>query len=675
MQLNNRIADRIENYVEDGEHHPFFESHWPEQRRLSFIQAAEQFGLSAEVDSIHQRIGYLREIEKIKIPPIVGVIGGKNAGKSSFVSGFLSDAGRRRVLAGEAFKAGTQRFVLWLPQKFKDDDRVRDALDQVFTDTFGNQAEDLPDDPEAAHRAYQQGNSFAQPLVAFDPELDALGFCFLDTPDFQTAYDSRDTEPSAHLRFEWISKSARLLQGVVFIVSRSDIGNQIFSMPESFLATEMQDFPRYLCLNKIRKPQPELIDDADVVRAIESYGAKKTFGSFDFDIRNSEQWLPQTEEALILTDRAAPVFFDLRIKEFGPAIAAESLLTHELRSLDESTLLSTNRDRALSRLLRELESTRKSLLQRIEAHQQHLNNTVGELRDQLETMIPANDQDFIRMTPKLQEHLGTAIREAAPIYVRSLYLTDKYLAKVMTPLKKTLEVLKWSSIKGWFSVDSKRETQTKHVSGLLTPEIFADMSFKCKPTSHLAHEELLGAWADVINHLNVDLSDQAVEMLNQEARALWQRLPFWKKATLSASNLVLVGVLVTPVAGLAVAPAVTLGGAFVAQLSVAELFIGAGFGTLSTEVLGKIIGGETLKDRLDEFSRLQRLQLCCLAHDAFFLPRNNADNEAVRKSALYGQCEPLQPHLELVQPALDGIPLEWSVDPLLETSPETEGAE
>jgi hypothetical protein len=549
-------------------------------------------------------------------------------------------------------------------------------LDQVFTDTFGNKADDLPDEPEAAHRAYQQRNSFGQPLVAFDPELDALGFCFLDTPDFQTAYDSEDTEPSAHLRFDWIGKSARLLQGVVFIVSRSDIGNQIFSMPENFIAEEMKDFPRYLCLNKIRKPQPELIDDADVVRAIECYGAKKTFGAFDFDIRNSEEWLPRTEEAFTLTERAAPVFFDLQVKEFGPAITTETLLTHELRSLDESTLLSTNRDRAVSRLIREIELTKTSLLQRIDSHQKHLNQVLKELREQLETMIPTNDKDFIRMTPKLQEHLGTAIRESAPIYVRSLYLTDKFLGRVMDPVKKGMKVfIKWSSIKRWFSKESENEKQAKDVSGLFTPEIFANMSFNRKPTSHLAHDDLLRAWAEIISHLNVDLNDETVEILNQEARALWRGLPFWKKATLSASNLALVAVLVTPVAGLAATPIVTLGGAFIAQLSVAELFIGAGIGTTTTEILSKIIGGETLKERLDEFSRLQRLQLYCLAHDAFHLPRNNKDYEAVLKSTLYGKSGPLPPCLELVQPAISGKAREWSVENALEAEHQTEGAE
>src|SRR5690606_36088934 len=77
--------------------------------------------------------------------PILGIVGGKNAGKSTFVSTLLSYENRGRCLVGDSEGQGTNRFIVWAPMSWKVSSEKNRWLRNWLRIAYGgHEPEDLP---------------------------------------------------------------------------------------------------------------------------------------------------------------------------------------------------------------------------------------------------------------------------------------------------------------------------------------------------------------------------------------------------------------------------------------------------------------------------------------------------------------------------------------------------
>ena len=173
-------------------------------------------------DGLAGAVEWLERQERIGQVPILGVCGLMNAGKSTFVARFLSEAGRRRVLIGDTRATGTHRFTLWVPAAWEKDGKIRGQVEELLENAFGHAPERLAEEPgEAAGQILSERarlEKFPVPLLAFDEGLDGLGLGWLDCPDIQRVHDEGSLAASARERGMVLERGARICSGF-FVVS------------------------------------------------------------------------------------------------------------------------------------------------------------------------------------------------------------------------------------------------------------------------------------------------------------------------------------------------------------------------------------------------------------------------------------------------------------------------
>src|SRR6056297_1402071 len=151
--------------------------------------------------------------------PTIAVAGMLNSGKTSLVSSFLSPVGRQRTLRGTSNREGTHRFVLWLPQSWRQDLELWSLLVQRIGDALGQPPEELAEDPAEAAGQYnnRSGDSakLAVVLLATDPGLDEIGVGLLDCPDIVS--DEELGLGSPELRRELLGRAATLSSAFLIV--------------------------------------------------------------------------------------------------------------------------------------------------------------------------------------------------------------------------------------------------------------------------------------------------------------------------------------------------------------------------------------------------------------------------------------------------------------------------
>ncbi|MCB1093125.1 MAG: hypothetical protein KDL87_16420, partial [Verrucomicrobiae bacterium] len=126
------------------------------------------------VDEFNLRLETLRRVASMQMVPIVAICGTVNSGKSTITSSFLSERGKIRVPVGQREAQGTNRFVFWLPDAWKENVQA-DQMEELIERASGTKPELLSNDPEQAAlqhnaRADLQRDLFI-PSPALDPEL------------------------------------------------------------------------------------------------------------------------------------------------------------------------------------------------------------------------------------------------------------------------------------------------------------------------------------------------------------------------------------------------------------------------------------------------------------------------------------------------------------------------
>lgn len=300
---------------------------------------AKPSGVSLQ--SLSESLEHAMAIVGAPVCPIIAILGMLNAGKSSLVATFLSqprsgieaphaaseqhassatNATPSRVLIGSANAEGTHRFVLWLPQSWKDNATIWEYLQQQFRQVFGCECEFLSHDPVAAARQYNdidprsvmdaQGQSRTRnpleiPLIATDPQLDRLGIALMDCPDIQTGLmhrgmniprqNARFDEASASIaeaRFLILERAASLCSAFMVVLPANAMHDQTVSKLLRMLESRMPHVQRMLAVNRVPRRYRTNEIASEVLKLYRSANLRRVYMAYNFDGPIDRERLP-----------------------------------------------------------------------------------------------------------------------------------------------------------------------------------------------------------------------------------------------------------------------------------------------------------------------------------------------------------------------------------------------
>ena len=313
--------------------------------------------------------------------PIVAVLGLLNAGKSSLVSTYLSDDNRRRILIGSANAQGTHRFVLWLPESWRNNQELWQFIQERLLSVFGCESELLSSDPEQAMAQYNDTTprtfldatgierfreTIEIPLVATDPQLDRWGLALMDCPDVQTgllpnrsaithasekaATYSSASDPLFHERSQSIADArlsvlacaAPLCSAFVVVLPANAMHDQTVSRLLRVLCDRMPKVKQILAVNRV----PRRYETAEIHSELETlYGLhsiSRQYMAYGFDGPQQRDRLPIPPEGLIeIDDVGLPLFFRIDkqpISQPPAPIPSEEWLLNIGAQLDKRSL-------------------------------------------------------------------------------------------------------------------------------------------------------------------------------------------------------------------------------------------------------------------------------------------------------------------------------------------------
>ncbi len=211
-----RSPDRPSSYFDLLDHcaHRPIEHHESESLTAAILEESQQVVSST---AIRDRIRQLESLDTVAKCPVLGITGLLNSGKSSLLSCYLSEEGRKRILIGQANDQGTHRFVLWLPEYWRSQEATWNLILEQVRTVFGTDIEYLSEDIDEAfqqyngHRSKTNSESAASaeknessidplciPLIATDKALDRWNVALMDCPDIQTGLWSSAWSATAH---------------------------------------------------------------------------------------------------------------------------------------------------------------------------------------------------------------------------------------------------------------------------------------------------------------------------------------------------------------------------------------------------------------------------------------------------------------------------------------------
>ncbi|MEQ1826977.1 MAG: hypothetical protein ABL921_13565 [Pirellula sp.] len=212
------------------------------------------------------------------ITPIISVLGLLNAGKSSLVATFLSEANRQRVLVGSSNSQGTHRFILWVPEEWNRHPKIWEFILTRLRSVFGCDSELLSNDPLEAAAQYndtlareftttdgqvQYRPTIQIPLIATDHELNRWGLAIMDCPDVQTGLlpqsDTGASDALFHERTQWIADSrlqvlaqaSQLCSAFLIVLPANAMHDQTVSRLMRVLQQRMPSVHQFVAVNRV----------------------------------------------------------------------------------------------------------------------------------------------------------------------------------------------------------------------------------------------------------------------------------------------------------------------------------------------------------------------------------------------------------------------------------------
>lgn len=606
---------------------------WPREEAWPMDQTLATFGLEERASRFHE-IWRERAALRQAPAPIIGVAGLLNAGKSTLVRGFLSPEGRERVLAGIPELAATQRFVFWLPARWKEEPAVWQAFQENMEAVFGNQWEWLADATEEAHLQYRaQGacsEKFPIPLVAFDSRLDDLGFGLLDCPDFERAHPGVDGEDTARVRREFLGRAGRLMSAVLIVAEAS----KVYSENVSLLTGDgfgLQGKPCFLLVNKVRPGTADGSEPAENVTPLHSEQTIRKylgqlnntplFAAYDFDVRDVETLIPRPPEHEGWS-ADAPVAFEVshtQSENQPEAVGSDRFLHNHLARLDPADLWGKQLQRKDQELNQHIDGLQEKLGKAVATKGKDLERKRTDLQQFLRGKISKNDSLKLIMNENMAKQLTGAIFNAAPWYAQPSMVMIHGLREAREWVLSTGDRLRaaWNPSEALKAKAKEAANRVKADPSLDFLEVkqLADSSVESGLVpEHADPAKLEESWRAIKESAAGVEIDLPADELNALAVELWNAAPFWTKVKLST---------VGPVAA-----AFTLMALFLFPVdggSSTVLVANTAASVLASLGLG-VVGGAWSGHQLDQFLKkiyVIRIyeQMLGTAFDAFGLPR------------------------------------------------------
>ncbi len=302
--------------LEDDDRRAMVQRVYPTQSRESFLSAVRRLNtpLANEILASGRQVHSASQLVNW---PVVAIAGMLNSGKTSLVSTYLSEAGRRRTLRGPSNAQGTHRFVLWLPEQWRKDSELWSLLLGRIGDAIGHPPEMLSEDPSTAHKQYNnRGGSvstLAIPLIATDPGLDEAEIGLLDCPDIVS--DEAFGLGSPEIRRELLGRAATICSAFLIVSSAESSRDATLGDLLRIAADLMPGVPRMLAVNKVRPRQtPDQVSETFSPLA-KAHGIDTVYAAYDFDVPASRPYIPTLEGKKIVKVRRdedpLPVFFSI----------------------------------------------------------------------------------------------------------------------------------------------------------------------------------------------------------------------------------------------------------------------------------------------------------------------------------------------------------------------------
>lgn len=639
----------------------------PPPQQLSFLDSMSSEPVAADAQQLEVGTRLRSEIksllhqlvaaEKISRCPILGITGILNSGKSSLLATYLSPQNRSRVLRGVSNESGTHRFVLWLPQRWKDQDSLLEPLQNFVTNLFGHAPEPLSDDPDEAAKQYNgqllattnsdprdaKLDPISVPLIAFDPSLNDLQLGLLDCPDIQTGFAAGRTdtaiaselpiplgpESDTRLRQKWLAAIGRLCSAFVVVTKLNSLNDQSLLAILTILRDCMPTVPRILAVNRVKaRYTPNVVAEESQI-LVDRFRISSVYTAYDYRSALAESVVPPVPKGMLPDDRGPqPIFFQVSDRASSSTNQTQSQVKY-LYNLGEQLdvgSLSIESNRSLVSLLK------TKTLEMIEWHEQNPTIRRQQIRDAWSALARAcyefmAEHDAsgkfvslrLQTSPALVAQMSESLRRTAPMWMKLSLKIDSTARQLQQAISEKAERFKLLQNASQAVTEFVRRWRSGDGAQVVTPDRIAASIRKFDmnealigiDNEHLAKhcEQALKRFSDE------DQPELDQKSLDQWSKSIWDNMPMATKLRKGVQPLALV---TGPLLAALLVPFDGGGSAVLVFASTKELLAAAGLAALVTPIAG---GGETIQIVQEETPWRQLSDLFAMLCDSLSLPR------------------------------------------------------
>ncbi len=666
--IDDQACKQIPNHVRAlrqlliGSDASVFRAHWPKQpsgSEVSLKDSLETFGLKEEWRQIDDALARIESTMELASCPILGVAGMLNSGKTSIVASFLSREGRKRVLRGIAPKCGTQRFVFWLPEVWRENEQLWDALLGEIQHLFGGRLDFLKVDPEEAHKQYNQTSGetdlLGVPLVATDPNLSKLAI--LDCPDVQRPDTHSTKEHTAETRKEFLKQAAPICSAFLFVAREDNVQDADAVSVAEDLCSIMPGVPLQLLVNMAEPDRAPHKIYGDVRPVLETLEQTNCFVAYNYRYPDWEKVTPTALHGLVKSSEdkndSVPACFQVTENPDGNPpnpVSEDRFLNNFVSQLDAAGLgrsqIKAHWDR--------FSSCKKEYFQKLQEQVQEDEQMVRAAHTCLLELCREQTQDKkgnprIPLSPDIVGIIQQSMEDNAPRMIRPLLWSGRKIREAIVAGRKNIV----EHFRKQDKIDQQRLDELRNVAMQANVLAFKMRQSNFPDDLRGSAEELEQAWEQVLKrttHSVENLADSLDRVkINSATEEAWKKIPASRKITagalaLSFVTLPLVAVALIPFDLGTSTTAVTT--TYLGQASLAELLAAAGLGTVSSVGAAATSLASALEDEVFVPYLSSFFAFAC---DAFGIPRT-IDNKPPTIKLAFGHHVTLRNCTENIDP-------------------------
>ena len=411
----------------------------------SMLKSGQQ--LAQEINELLEHLQLSTAISRC---PILALTGQLNAGKSSLLASYLSPHNRQRVLRGISNHSGTHRFVLWLPQVWRDNPELLNVLISLITKLFGHAPEDLADDPLVAAAQYNAQHNTQHhttgvsydllrvPLIAYDAQLDKLQLGLLDCPDIQTGFISAASSASplapadlAESRQQQLAHIGRLCSAFIVVCRMNSLHDTTLLQILTTLREAMPGVPRFLAINRVKTRYAPGTVLGEAKELVDRFGVNAVYTAYNFRSVSTASRIPPPPAGMELAGEELPIFFEVKSLSAEEAGSSPNYLFNMGERLDGGALAKANS----SGLIAKLKSYSEGGLQWLDKNQRQSQKRVHDARqtvaDACYEFMAQHDADGrtvglrLQASPAIVGQIADSLQRTAPMWMRASLRIDR----------------------------------------------------------------------------------------------------------------------------------------------------------------------------------------------------------------------------------------------------------